>query len=88
MRESFLRCALLLSAQLTAQLQPAGTSLGTSTTTVTRGGVGNGTGELLQRFDADQLHGFGAMRRIQAFRSCTACNCWRSRLVLRFPTVR
>jgi hypothetical protein len=60
MRESFLLCALLLSAPLTAQLQPAGTSLGTSTTTVTRGGVGNGTGELLQRFDADQLHGFGA----------------------------
>jgi hypothetical protein len=58
------RILLSLAIALTAtaarsQLMPAGTSLMLGTVTFTRGGAGFNAGELMQRFDAEQLRGFG-----------------------------
>jgi hypothetical protein len=53
--------AALLAAGATAQgLNSAGTALRNVANAFSRGGAGTGAGELLQRFDADEIRGFGA----------------------------
>lgn len=55
-----LACAVVCTAALSpAQFIAAGTSLRTYANSFTRGGAGMGAGELMQRFDADLVRGFG-----------------------------